>query len=211
VFERFTNRCRKVMALANHESQRFNHEYIGAEHILLGLLKEGTGVGFNVLKNLSDDPIAVRRMVESLIKHGDEEVSMGKLPQTPRAKKVIEFAIEESRSLGHRYVGTEHMLLGLLLEGEGIAAIALTQFGIKVEGARTEVRRLLESGEPPTESTGRLYQVQHQGESYWVEAPDLKAATAVWMRHFGRLPSGEEHRVEDPDAIEMVFEGPVWR
>ena len=211
MFERFTDRSRKVMALANHEAQRFNNEYIGTEHILLGLLKEGTGVGFNVLKNLGADPIAVRRKVESLIKHGDEEVSRGKLPQTPRAKKVIEFAIKESRALGQNYVGTEHMLLGLLQEGEGIAAIVLTQCGIKVEGARKEVRRLLEAGEPPTGSTGRLYHVQHLGESFWVEAPDLKAATAVWKRHFGRVPSGDEHRVEDPDAIEMVFEGPVWR
>ena len=108
MFERLTDRARKVMALANQEAQRFNHEYIGTEHILLGLVKEGSGVGANVLKHLEIDLRKVRLEVEKLVKSGPDMVTMGKLPQTPRAKKVIEYAIEEARSLNHNYVGTEH-------------------------------------------------------------------------------------------------------
>src|SRR2546428_81072 len=108
MFERFTDRARKVMALANQEAQRFNHEYIGTEHILLGLVKEGSGVGANVLKNLDVDLRKVRLEVEKLVKAGPDMVTMGKLPQTPRAKKVIEYAIEEARNLNHNYVGTAH-------------------------------------------------------------------------------------------------------
>ena len=104
------------MALANQEAQRFNHEYIGTEHILLGLVKEGSGVGANVLKNLDIDLRKVRLEVEKLVKSGPDMVTMGKLPQTPRAKKVLEYAIEEARHLNHNYVGTEHLLLGLLRE-----------------------------------------------------------------------------------------------
>jgi len=122
MFERFTDRARKVMALANQEAQRFNHEYIGTEHILLGLVKEGSGVGANVLKNLDVDLRKVRLEVEKLVKSGPDMVTMGKLPQTPRAKKVIEYAIEEARNLNHNYVGTEHLLLGLLREHDGVAA-----------------------------------------------------------------------------------------
>ncbi len=122
MFERFTDRARKVMALANQEAQRFNHEYIGTEHILLGLVKEGSGVGANVLKNLDVDLRKVRMEVEKLVKAGPDMVTMGKLPQTPRAKKVIEYAIEEARNLNHNYVGTEHLLLGLLREHDGVAA-----------------------------------------------------------------------------------------
>jgi ATP-dependent Clp protease ATP-binding subunit ClpC len=125
MFERFTDRARKVMALANQEAQRFNHEYIGTEHVLLGLVKEGSGVGANVLKNLDVDLRKVRLEVEKLVKSGPDMVTMGKLPQTPRAKKVIEYAIEEARNLNHNYVGTEHLLLGLLREQDGVAAQVL--------------------------------------------------------------------------------------
>jgi len=146
MFERFTDRARKVMALANQEAQRFNHEYIGTEHILLGLVKEGSGVGANVLKNLSVDLRKVRLEVEKLVKSGPEMVTMGKLPQTPRAKKVIEFAIEEARNLNHNYVGTEHLLLGLLREHDGVAAQVLMNLGLKLEEVREEVLNLLGAG-----------------------------------------------------------------
>ncbi|HET6426895.1 MAG TPA: ATP-dependent Clp protease ATP-binding subunit [Phycisphaerae bacterium] len=152
MFERFTDRARKVMALANQEAQRFNHEYIGTEHILLGLVKEGTGVGANVLKNLGVDLHKVRMEVERLVKSGPEMVTMGKLPQTPRAKKVIEYAIEEARNLNHNYVGTEHLLLGLLREREGVAAQVLMNMGLKLDEVREEVLHLLGAGveaEPP--------------------------------------------------------------
>src|SRR5471030_2197627 len=129
MFERFTDRARKVMALANQEAQRFNHEYIGTEHILLGLVKEGSGVGANVLKNLDVDLRKVRLEVEKLVKSGPDMVTMGKLPQTPRAKKVVEYAMEEARNLNHNYVGTEHLLLGLIREQ------VLNLLGHGVEGA----------------------------------------------------------------------------
>src|SRR5919199_3510829 len=146
MFERFTDRARKVMALANQEAQRFNHEYIGTEHILLGLVKEGSGVGANVLKNLDVDLRKVRLEVEKLVKSGPDMVTMGKLPQTPRAKKVIEYAIEEARNLNHNYVGTEHLLLGLLREQEGVAAQVLMNLGLKLEEVREEVLNLLGHG-----------------------------------------------------------------
>lgn len=146
MFERFTDRARKVMALANQEAQRFNHEYIGTEHILLGLVKEGSGVGANVLKNLDVDLRKVRLEVEKLVKSGPDMVTMGKLPQTPRAKKVIEYAIEEARALNHNYVGTEHLLLGLLREQDGVAAQVLMNLGLKLEEVREEVLNLLGAG-----------------------------------------------------------------
>jgi len=154
MFERFTDRARKVMALANQEAQRFNHEYIGTEHILLGLVKEGSGVGANVLKNLDVDLRKVRLEVEKLVKSGPEMVTMGKLPQTPRAKKVIEFAIEEARSLNHNYVGTEHLLLGLLREHDGVAAQVLMNLGLKLEEVREEVLNLLGAGMDTEEAEG---------------------------------------------------------
>ncbi|MFQ5501325.1 MAG: ATP-dependent Clp protease ATP-binding subunit [Phycisphaerae bacterium] len=153
MFERFTDRARKVMALANQEAQRFNHEYIGTEHILLGLVKEGSGVGANVLKNLEVDLRKVRLEVEKLVKSGPDMVTMGKLPQTPRAKKVIEYAIEEARNLNHNYVGTEHLLLGLLREQDGVAAQVLMNLGIKLEEVREEVLNLLGAGVEPEEAT----------------------------------------------------------
>jgi len=160
MFERLTDRARKVMALANQEAQRFNHEYIGTEHILLGLVKEGSGVGANVLKNLDIDLRKVRLEVEKLVKSGPDMVTMGKLPQTPRAKKVIEYAIEEARSLNHNYVGTEHLLLGLLREHDGVAAQVLLNLGLKLEEVREEVLNLLgagveaEEGAEPAEPAG---------------------------------------------------------
>jgi ATP-dependent Clp protease ATP-binding subunit ClpC len=146
MYERFTDRARKVMQLANQEAQRFNHEYIGTEHILLGLVKEGSGVAANVLKNLEVDLRKIRLEVEKLVQSGPEMVTVGKLPQTPRAKKVIEYSMEEARNLNHSYVGTEHILLGLLREQEGVAAQVLMNLGLKLEDVREEVLNLLGHG-----------------------------------------------------------------
>ncbi|EMI43103.1 negative regulator of genetic competence ClpC/mecB [Rhodopirellula sp. SWK7] len=134
------------MQLANQEAQRFNHEYIGTEHILLGLVKEGSGVAANVLKNLDVDLRKIRLEVEKLVQSGPEMVTVGKLPQTPRAKKVIEYSMEEARNLNHSYVGTEHILLGLLREQEGVAAQVLMNLGLKLEDVREEVLNLLGHG-----------------------------------------------------------------
>ena len=146
MYERVTDRARKVMQLANQEAQRFNHEYIGTEHILLGLVKEGSGVAANVLKNLDVDLRKIRLEVEKLVQSGPEMVTIGKLPQTPRAKKVIEYSMEEARNLNHNYVGTEHILLGLLREQEGVAAQVLMNLGMKLEDVREEVLNLLGHG-----------------------------------------------------------------
>src|SRR5918911_3061402 len=152
MYERFSDRARKVMQLANQEAQRFNHEYIGTEHILLGLVKEGTGVAANVLKNLDIDLRKIRMEVEKIVQAGPDMVTMGKLPQTPRAKKVIEYSIEEARNLGHNYVGTEHLLLGLLREQEGVAAQVLMNLGLKLEDVREEVLNLLGHNPMPNEN-----------------------------------------------------------
>src|SRR5262250_2931856 len=154
MYERFTDRARKVMQLANQEAQRFNHEYIGSEHILLGLVKEGSGVAANVLKNLDIDLRKIRMEVEKIVQAGPDMVTMGKLPQTPRAKKVIEYSIEEARNLGHNYVGTEHLLLGLLREQEGVAAQVLMNLGLKLEDVREEVLNLLGHNMDSSESGG---------------------------------------------------------
>ncbi len=146
MYERFTDRARKVMQLANQEAQRFNHEYIGTEHILLGLVKEGSGVAANVLKNLEVDLRKIRLEVEKIVQSGPDMVTMGKLPQTPRAKKVVEYAMEEARNLNHNYVGTEHLLLGLIREQEGVAAQVLMNLGLKLEDVREEVLNLLGHG-----------------------------------------------------------------
>jgi len=139
MYERFTDRARKIMKLANQEARRFNHEYIGTEHILLGLVKEGSGVGANVLKKFGVDFPRVQAVVEKLVQSGPDMVTMGKLPQTPRAKKVIEYAIEESQYRHHNYVGTEHILLGLLREQETVAAQILMNLGLRLENVRAEV------------------------------------------------------------------------
>jgi len=165
MFERFTDRARKVMALANQEAQRFNHEYIGTEHILLGLVKEGSGVGANVLKNLDVDLRKVRLEVEKLVKSGPETVTMGKLPQTPRAKKVIEYAIEEARNLNHNYVGTEHLLLGLLREQDGVAAQVLMNLNLRLEDVREEVLNLLGAAEESEEAGAGAASEQKKGKS----------------------------------------------
>ncbi len=182
MFERFTDRARKVMALANQEAQRFNHEYIGTEHILLGLVKEGSGVGANVLKNLDVDLRKVRLEVEKLVKAGPEMVTMGKLPQTPRAKKVIEYAIEEARNLNHNYVGTEHLLLGLLREHDGVAAQVLMNLGLKLEEVREEVLNLLGAG---AESEGEAATAGGGGGSGETRSAKSKSKTPA-LDSFGR-------------------------
>jgi ATP-dependent Clp protease ATP-binding subunit ClpC len=156
MYERFTDRARKVMQLANQEAQRFNHEYIGTEHILLGLVKEGSGVAANVLKNLDIDLRKIRLEVEKIVQHGPggEQVVMGRLPHTPRAKKVIEYSVEEARNLNHNYVGTEHLLLGLLREQEGVAAQVLMNLGLKLEDVREEVLNLLGHNMPNESESG---------------------------------------------------------
>ena len=139
MFDRFTDRAKKVMNLARQEAQRFNHEYLGTEHVLLGLVQEGSGVAANVLKQMGVDLTKIRTEVENIVKTGPSMVTMGQLPFTPRAKKVLELSLEEASNLGHNYIGTEHLLLGLIKENEGIAAQVLMNLGVKLEEVREEV------------------------------------------------------------------------
>jgi ATP-dependent Clp protease ATP-binding subunit ClpC len=140
MYQRFTDRARKVMLLANQEAIASHHEYIGTEHLLLGLALEGAGVAANVLKLLGVELPGVRQEVERLIRHGSAEtVVLSRLPHTPRTKKVLDYSIEEAASLKHLYVGTEHLLLGLTREEEGVAAQVLANMGVKLERVREEV------------------------------------------------------------------------
>ncbi len=141
-FEKFTERARKVLTLAQEEAQRFNHNYIGTEHLLLGLVREGDGVAARVLNNLGVELHKVRSAVEFIIGRGDRAV-MGEIGLTPRAKKVIELAVDEARRLNHHYIGTEHLLLGLVREGEGIAAGVLESLGVSLEKVRQQVIQVL--------------------------------------------------------------------
>ena len=141
-FDKFTDRARKVLTLAQDEAQRFNHNYIGTEHLLLGLVREGDGVAARVLENMGVELPKVRTAVEFIIGRGDRPV-VGEVGLTPRAKRVIELAIDEARRLGHNYIGTEHLLLGLVREGEGIAAGVLESLGVNLDKVRHEVIRVL--------------------------------------------------------------------
>jgi len=138
MFERFTDRARKVMALANEQTQRFGHEQIGTEHILLGLLKEGSGAGAAVLQNQGVDINKMLVEIEQILKlkGGTDMTTAEQLPQRPGAIKAIEYAAEEARALNNDHIGTEHILLGLLRQSDGITAQVLTNLGLKLEDVR---------------------------------------------------------------------------
>src|SRR3954462_14207850 len=152
-FDKFTERARRVLTLAQEEAQRFNHNYIGTEHLLLGLVREGDGVAAKVLNNLGVELSKVRSAVEFIIGRGEKSIS-GEIGLTPRAKKVIELAVEEARRLNHSYIGTEHLLLGLVREGEGIAAGVLESLGVNLERVRAETTRILSQSQPQAASAG---------------------------------------------------------
>lgn len=143
MFNRFTERARKVLVLAKEEARRFNHDYIGTEHILLGLIREGEGVACAVLQNIGMDIGRLRAEIEKLMSPGAAASVLGDIPFTPRAKKALELATEEARSLGHNYIGTEHILLGLLREEEGIASQVLFSLGVDIRKAKNEISALL--------------------------------------------------------------------
>ncbi len=166
-FDKFTDRARKVLTLAQDEAQRFNHNYIGTEHLLLGLVREGEGVAARVLENMNVELAKVRTAVEFIIGRGDRPV-VGEVGLTPRAKRVIELAIDEARRLGHNYIGTEHLLLGLVREGEGIAAGVLESLGVNLDKVRHEVIRVLSQSSaagpaPETKRTSKTPTVDQLG------------------------------------------------
>ncbi len=154
MFERFTDRARRVVVLAQEEARMLNHGYIGTEHLLLGLIHEGEGVAAKALEAMGFSLDAVRQQVEAIIGRGPEPAS-GHIPFTPRAKRVLELSLRESGQLGHNYIGTEHILLGLLREGEGVAAQVLVKLGADLNRVRQQVIQLLRgsAGEGGKEGT----------------------------------------------------------
>src|ERR1700730_869623 len=186
------------MQLAHQEDQSVNHEYIGTDHILLGLVKEGSGVAANVLKNLDVDLRKIRLEVEKIVQSGPDMVTMGKLPQTPRAKKVIEYAMEEARNLNHNYVGTEHLLLGLLREQEGVAAQVLMNLGMKLEDVREEVLNLLGHGLEASETGERGTAAQQKAGKSKTPALDSFGRDLTDLARQGKLDPviGREREIE---------------
>lgn len=153
MYDKFTDRARKVMQLANQEAQRLNHEYIATEHILVGIAKEGGGIAYNILRNLDINLQELMKRVRDLVMPGPRMVTMGKLPQTPRAKKVVDLAVSAAFGEGCSYVGSEHLLLGLVREGEGVAARVLGDLGVTDMRVAEEMGRLMRgtanAGIPP--------------------------------------------------------------
>jgi ATP-dependent Clp protease ATP-binding subunit ClpC len=143
MFERFTDRARRVVILAQEEARMLDHDYVGTEHLLLGLIHEGGGVAAIVLESLAIRPEVVRERVEAVVGRGEQAPS-GHIPFTAQAKDLLRLALEQSRALGHSYVGTEHILLGLIHQGDGVAAQVLTDLGADLNGAREQVIRILD-------------------------------------------------------------------
>ena len=187
MFERFTDRARRVVVLAQEDARLLKHNYIGTEHILLGLIHEGDGVAAKALDSMGISPEAVRAEVEEIIGTGDAEPS-GQIPFTPRAKKVLELSLREALQLGHNYIGTEHILLGLIREGDGVAAQVLVKLGADLSRVRREVLRLL-SG---CQSHRRAHR-RHRGAG---RARRRAALSPLWRRphRAGRLPHDGRRR-----------------
>jgi ATP-dependent Clp protease ATP-binding subunit ClpA len=191
MFERFTDRARRVIVLAQEEAALLNHDYIGTEHLLLGLAHEGQGVAAKALESLGIRLEALRSQVEEAIGRGQQAPS-GHIPFTPRAKKVLELSLRESQQLGHNYIGTEHILLGLVREGEGVAAQVLVKLGADLARTRQQVIQLLsgyaggpeeDPGTPPVpgdlgEVEEQLAQVRSQKEAA-IDAQDFARAAAL--------------------------------
>jgi ATP-dependent Clp protease ATP-binding subunit ClpA len=197
MYERFTNRAREVMYLANQEAKRLGHDYIGTEHILLGLLQEDSGVAAHVLMNLRVDLGKARLEVEKVAEAGPYKVTVAKLLQTPGATKVIDYAMEEARDLQHNYVGTEHLLLGLLREEQGLAARVLTNLHLNLEDIRRQVLDLL--GEGPESSPLISARVAPAIEDLsWLPA-DIQAQVGEFNATIRDLERNKEEAVAEQD------------
>ena len=194
----FTERVRKVLALAREEAVRLDHEYVGTEHILLGLMSEGDGVASAVLHNLYVDPDEIREAIERLVKKGRPGVTPPPdLPYTSRARTVLEQAMAEARELGHSYLGTEHLLLGLLREERGIAAQVLTKLGARLDSVRAETLRIVgvplperrDPSAPPDVSTARRptgfrIQVDYEGGTWSMDTFERVEDAIGFLRRF---------------------------
>src|SRR2546428_1509708 len=195
VFERFTDRARRVGVLAQEEARLLNHNYIGTEPILLGLVHEAEGVAARALESLEISLEAVRAQVEGIIGHGGQAPS-GHIPFTPRAKKVLELSLRESLQLGHNYIGTEHILLGLIREGEGVAAQVLVNLGAELPLVRQRVIQLL-SGYAGRGSTTMTLEVDEPREVFFHAAAPCAFPQCTFC---GRDLWGVDHYVVGPAA-----------
>src|SRR2546430_4795113 len=171
----FTPRAQQVLALARKEADRFNHNYVGTEHLLLGLIKLGQGVAVNVLQKMGLDLETVRMEVEKQVGSGPETKMVGNIPYTPRVKKVLALAGKEAKALNHSYVGTEHILLGLLREGEGVAARVLKSLEIDIERTRNEILKELDPNFTPPEGEAEEAAGSARGGKKDVKTPALRA------------------------------------
>ena len=184
MFERFTDRARRVVVLAQEEARMLNHNYIGTEHILLGLIHEGEGVAAKALESLGISQEAVRQQVEEIIGQGQQAPS-GHIPFTPRAKKVLELSLREALQLGHNYIGTEHILLGLIREGEGVAAQVLVKLGADLNRVRQQVNQLLQGYQGKEPAAG--------------PPPEAASSASLVLDQFGRnLSAGAREGKLDP-------------
>src|SRR6516164_4418047 len=172
MFERFTDRARRVVVLAQEEARMLNHNYIGTEHLLLGLIHEGEGVAAKALESLGISLEAVRQQVEQVIGQGQQAPS-GHIPFTPRSKKVLELSLREALQLGHDYIGTEHILLGLIREGDGVAALVLVKLGGDLNRVREQVIQLLQ------EQQGRVAMIGRENDGAGSAADGMSLAKEV--------------------------------
>jgi hypothetical protein len=198
MFERFTNRARRVVVLAQEEARVLNHNYIGTEHLLLGLIHEGEGVAAQVLESLGISLEAVRREVEEVVGEGTEAPT-GHIPFTPRAKRVIELSLREALQLRCHYIGTEHILLGLIREGQGMAAQVLVKLGADLPGVRQQVVQLLAEGRAEVEAADENLEAEIVAaiDTVFTENRDLRAEVRrlrELLRRHGIEPDGGESR-----------------
>ena len=209
VFERFTERARQVVVLAQDEARALKHNYIGTEHILLGLLREEEGLAARVLESLDITVEEVRAQVARIVGQGDE-VTTGQIPFTPRAKKVLELALREALSLGHNYIGTEHILLGLVRENEGVAARILLDFDADAEKIRNEIIRMLSGPGRRQQGSGQSSgEKSKSSQAARPVRPQPYAARRRWQaRPGGRTPDRDRARDADPLAPYEEQPGP---
>jgi ATP-dependent Clp protease ATP-binding subunit ClpC len=179
MFERFTDRARRVVVFAQDEARGLNHNWIGTEHLLLAVIREGHGIGAKALESMQISLDAARQQIESMIGRGQNPVGDGHIPFTPRAKKVLELSLREALQLGHNYIGTEHILLGLIREGDGVAAQVLVSLGCDLNRARQQVIQLLH-GYPARQPT--LLTI---GEEFGDRLASMAARLAVIERVLG--------------------------
>jgi ATP-dependent Clp protease ATP-binding subunit ClpC len=208
MFERFTDRARRVVVLAQEEAKMLNHNYIGTEHILLGLIHEGEGVAAKALESLGISLDAVREQVQDIIGQGQQQPT-GHIPFTPRAKKVLELSLREALQLGHNYIGTEHILLGLIREGEGVAAQVLVKLGADLNRVRQQVIQLL-SGYQGKEAVAVGGEQQQNGQQQGSQVLDQFGRNLTQAARDGKLDPviGREKEMERVMQIPPLQEQP---